>query len=182
MDAEQGDLARQRAAVEEELAGLVLELQGLDQGIQELQARVSQDLTGFPSARLREVAAQRLRDEAKLTADQMAADELRRRCRVCQQELARIEAEQQAATLHALDLETQAAARVFVGQFEKFLQDLVAFREVYWRNREAGARRQWPITGYSPFSKHEYQWHGELVERLEKFQAVLTRAEAGQDE
>ncbi len=171
-----------RSIVEGELAALGLELAEAEGNIGKLQEKLGKPLSGFPSGRLRTVAAERLRDEAKLTAEQAVAAELRQRLAEAQRELATIAAEERAVFLRGLDAETTAAAREFIPKFEQFVADWEAFRAVYYRNRAEGVRRVWPLTDWSQFSGREYQWLGVLTERLDMFRACLGRAEAGLDE
>lgn len=171
-----------RSIVEGELEALGLELAEAEGNIGKLQEKLGKPLSGFPSGRLRTVAAERLRDEAKLTAEQAVAAELRQRMAEAQRELATIAAEERAVFLRGLDAETTAAAREFIPKFETFMADLEAFRAVYWRGRREGVKRWWPVTGVG-CSGREYQWLDELKsEYLEKFRACLGRAEAGLDE
>lgn len=171
-----------RTSVEGELAELQLELQGAADNIGKLQEKLGKPLAGFPSSRLRLIAAERLRDEAKLATEQAVAAELRGRIAEKQRELATIEAAERAAFLRGLDAETMAAARVFIPQLEAFMAALEAFREVYWRGKREGVKRWWPVTGVG-CSGRPYEWHAELGEYLEKFRGALARAEAGvQDE
>lgn len=171
-----------RSIVEGELEALGLELAEAEGNIGKLQEKLGKPLSGFPSVRLRAVAAERLRDEAKLTAEQAVAVELRQRIAVLQRELAAIAAEERKAYLRGLDLETQAAAREFIPKLEQFMADLEAFRAVYWRGRREGVKRWWPVTGVG-CSGREYEWSAEIKsEYLDRFRACLGRAEAGQDE
>jgi hypothetical protein len=174
-------MADSMAEVKKELADLEQEQSNLAQSIARLEAQAGADLASVPIGKLRAATVDQTRAAGQLPAERAAFAELGRRLAATRGVLANLEAAERAAEIVELEAQTTAAAVVFMGEFRRFLADLETFRAIYYKNREAGAKRNWPVTTYNWTMKRDYAWLGD-PERLTWFEKALARAERGEND